>query len=114
MAIIETIYGVFLHPPLTSSSLNLCVFLGAVPLPESLLLSPPPLVPLESASSEQLLENISPAEVEEKRRICKGNMQCVHDAIATGSSDLGLLTLDAKQQYQNLALIYGKMAPLFC
>ncbi|XP_074501535.1 uncharacterized protein LOC141773590 [Sebastes fasciatus] len=84
----------------------------AVPLPESLLLSPPPLVPLESASSEQLLENISPAEVEEKRRICKGNMQCVHDAIATGSSDLGLLTLDAKQQYQNLALIYGNMPPI--
>lgn len=90
-----------------------CVFLGAVPVPESLLLSSPPLVPLDPVSSERLLESVSPAEVEELRRTCKGSMQCVHDTLASGSSDLGLQTLEAKRQYQNLAVIYGKMATLF-
>ncbi|XP_049457035.1 mucin-like protein [Epinephelus fuscoguttatus] len=84
----------------------------AVPVPESLLFSPPPLVPLEPASSKQLLESVSPAEVEELRRTCEGSMQCVHDTIASGSSDLGLQTLDAKKQFQNLALIYGNMPPI--
>lgn len=93
--------------------MHVYVFLGAVPVPESLLFSPPPLVPLEPASSKQLLESVSPAEVEELRRTCEGSMQCVHDTIASGSSDLGLQTLDAKKQFQNLALIYGTMAALF-
>ncbi|XP_049927762.1 mucin-like protein [Epinephelus moara] len=84
----------------------------AVPVPESLLFSPPPLVPLEPASSKQLLESVSPAEVEELRRTCEGSMQCVHDTIASGSSDLGLQTRDAKKQFQNLALIYGNMPPI--
>lgn len=90
------------------------MFLGAVPDPESLLFSPAPLVPLKSVSSELLLESVSPAEVEELRRTCQGSMQCAHDTLASGSSDLGLRTLDAKKQYQNLALIYGEMATLFC
>lgn len=93
---------------------NVCVFLGAVPVPESLLLSQPPLVPLQSVSTEQLLGSISPAEVEELRRTCKGSIQCVHDTLASGSSDQGLQTLDAKKQYENLALIFGKMATLVC
>nr|XP_033469720.1 mucin-like protein [Epinephelus lanceolatus] len=84
----------------------------AVPVPESLLFSPPPLVPLEPASSKQLLESVSPAEVEELRRTCEGSMQCVHDTIASGSSNLGLQTRDAKKRFQNLALIYGNMPPI--
>ncbi|XP_044070958.1 mucin-like protein isoform X2 [Siniperca chuatsi] len=84
----------------------------AVPVPESLLFSPTPLVSLKRASSEHLLKSVSPAEVEELRRTCKGSMQCVHDTLASGSSDLGLWTLDAKKQYQNLALIYGNMPPI--
>uniref|UniRef100_A0A8C4EQG9 Si:ch73-105b23.6 n=1 Tax=Dicentrarchus labrax TaxID=13489 RepID=A0A8C4EQG9_DICLA len=84
----------------------------AVPVPESLLFSPSPLVPLEPASTEHLLESVSPAEVEELRRTCKSNMQCVHDILASGSSKLGLQTLDAKKQYQNKALIYGNMPPI--
>lgn len=91
----------------------MCVFLGAVPVPESLLFSPPPLVPLALVSSEYLLGSVSPAEVEELRRTCKGSMECVHDALASGSTDLGLRTMDAKKQYQNLALIYGKLSALF-
>lgn len=83
------------------------MFLGAVPVPESLLFSPPPLVPLKHVSAEHLLERVSPAEVEELRRTCKGSMVCVHDTLASGSSDMGLQSLDAEKQFQNLALIYG-------
>uniref|UniRef100_A0A3Q3LYD4 Si:ch73-105b23.6 n=1 Tax=Labrus bergylta TaxID=56723 RepID=A0A3Q3LYD4_9LABR len=85
--------------------------LSAVPLPESLLFSSPPLSPLVSPSLEQLMGSVSPAEVEDLRRICRGSLQCVHDALATGSSDLGLQTLDAKRKFKNLALIYN-MPPI--
>ncbi|XP_056252002.1 mucin-like protein [Seriola aureovittata] len=84
----------------------------AVPVPESLLFSLPPLVPLEHVSSEHLLQSISPAEVEELRRTCKSCMECVHDTLASGSSDPGLRTLDAKNQFRSLALIYGNMPPI--
>ncbi|XP_060896663.1 mucin-like protein [Labrus mixtus] len=84
----------------------------AVPLPESLLFSSPPLSPLVSPSLEQLMGSVSPAEVEDLRRICRGSLQCVHDALASGSSDLGLQTLDAKRKFKNLALIYGNMPPI--
>lgn len=86
------------------------LFLGAVPVPESLLLSPPPLVPLEAVSTAQLLASVRPAQVEEVRRTCKGSMQCIHDTLASGSSELGLQTLEAKKRYQDLALIHGEMA----
>ncbi|TMS04304.1 Calmodulin [Larimichthys crocea] len=84
----------------------------AVPVPESLLFSPPALVQLEPVSSESLMKNVSPAETEELRKICKGSMQCVYDTLASGSSDLGLQTLDAEQNYENLAMIYGNMPPI--
>lgn len=84
------------------------VFLGAVPVPESLLFSPPPLVPLEPVSTAHLLESVSPAQLEGLRRTCKGSMQCVHDTVASGSSELGLQTLEAKKQFQHLALLYGE------
>ena len=76
------------------------------------MFSLPPIVPLEHVSSENLMESVSPAEVEELRRTCKGSMECVHDALASGSSDLGLQTLEAKKQYKNLALIYGELSAL--
>ncbi|XP_039639005.1 mucin-like protein [Perca fluviatilis] len=98
-----------LNPP---SEERLHGFGLSFPVPESLLFSSPPLVPLEPVSSEQLLESASPAEVEGLRRTCEGSMQCVYDTLATGSSDLGLRTLDAKKQYDNLALIYGNMPPI--
>lgn len=88
----------------------MCVFgsPGAVPVPESLLLSPPPLVPLEPISTARLLESISPAQLEELRRTCKSCLQCVHDTVATGSAELGLQALEAKKQYQHHTLIFGK------
>lgn len=83
-------------------------FAGAVPVPESLLLSPPPLVPLEPISTARLLSSVSPAQLEELRRTCKSNMHCVHDIIASGSSERGLHTLEARQKFEELALIYGE------
>lgn len=91
----------------------MCIFLGAVPVPESLLFSEIPLVPLKYISSEHLLESVSPAGMEELRRTCQGSMQCVYDTLASSSSDLGLWTLDARAQYQNLALIYGSILHYF-
>ncbi|XP_059215533.1 mucin-like protein [Centropristis striata] len=100
-----------LNPPSKERLHDFCLS-WAVPVPESLLFSPPPLVPLDPAVSENLLESASPAKLEELRRDCKGSMQCVEDTLTTGSSDLGLQTLDARKQYQNLALIYGNMPPI--
>lgn len=77
------------------------------------MFSPPPLVPLESASFELLLASVSPADLEGLRRTCEGSTQCIHDTVATGSSELGLQTLEAKKQYKNLALIYGELVILF-
>ncbi|KAF3708555.1 Fibrillin-2 Fibrillin-2 C-terminal peptide [Channa argus] len=84
----------------------------AVPVPESLFFSHPPPVLLNVISSKLLLESVSPAELEELWRTCKGTIQCVHDTIASGRSDVGLQTLDSKMQYQSLLLIYGNMPPI--
>ncbi|CAB1443899.1 unnamed protein product [Pleuronectes platessa] len=100
-----------LNPP-TEERLHQFGLSWAVPVPESLLFSPPPLVPLKDVSTEHLLGSVSPAEVEELKKTCKGSMMCVHDTLASGSSDMGLQTLDAKKQFQNLALIYGNMPPI--
>lgn len=84
------------------------VFVGAVPGPESLLLSEAPSAPLEHVSTASLLSSVSPSQLEELRRTCKGIMQCVHDTIASNSTELGLHTLEARQRFQDLALIYGE------
>ncbi|XP_028279854.1 mucin-like protein [Parambassis ranga] len=84
----------------------------SVPHPESLLFSSPPLAPLKSVSTQNLLESSSPERVEEVRRTCKGSMQCVHDTLASGSSGLGLQTLDAQSQYEKMAEIFGNMPPI--
>lgn len=42
------------------------------------------------------------------RRTCKNNMHCIHDTIASGSSELGLQTLEARQRFEELSLIYGE------
>ncbi|XP_037829284.1 fibrillin-3 isoform X2 [Kryptolebias marmoratus] len=84
----------------------------AVPGPESLLFSSPPSVPLASISTELLLEGTSPTKLEELKKTCKSSMQCVHDTLASGISDVGQQTLDAETHFQNLALIYGDMPPV--
>lgn len=85
---------------------------GAVPIPESLLLSPAPLVPLKPISTARLLGSLSPAQLDRLMRSCKGSVQCIHDTVASGSSELGLRTLEARRQFEDLALIYGEMTTL--
>ncbi|XP_047458169.1 fibrillin-1 [Mugil cephalus] len=107
----KTLPSTDLNPP-PEEKLYLFGQSWSVPGPESMLFSTPPQTPLKSVSTESLLESVSPGEVEELRRTCKNSMQCIHDTLATGSSDLGQHTLDAQTQFQNLALIYGNMPPL--
>lgn len=85
---------------------------GSVPVPESLLLSPPPLLPLEPFSTAQLLAAVSPARLEGLRRDCGGCLQCVHDTVATGSTELGLQALEAKNHYHHHTQIFGEMLAL--
>lgn len=85
--------------------------IGAVPVPESLLFSPPPAAPLRSISSQLLLDSVGPAELDDLRRTCRGAVQCVHDILASGSTELGLHTLEAKTQHRLLAVIHGE-API--
>lgn len=80
-----------------------------MPVPESLLLSPPPLLPLEPVSTAQLLAAVSPARLEGLRRDCGGCLQCVHDTVATGSTELGLQALEAKNLYQRHTRTFGEM-----
>ncbi|XP_077438582.1 mucin-4-like [Vanacampus margaritifer] len=96
------------HNPPSEDRLHLFGLSWAVPQPESLLLSPPPLDPFQPVSLNQLLGGFSPDVVEDLRRTCQGSMQCVHDGLASSSSELGLQTLNAEKQYQHLAQIYGK------
>lgn len=83
-----------------------------VPVPESLLLSPPPLEQLEVVSTASLLAAISPARLEGLRRDCGGSLQCVHDTVATGSTELGLQALEAKNHYHHHTQIFGETVPL--
>lgn len=46
--------------------------------------------------------------MEELRRTCRSNMPCIHDTIASGITELGLHTLEARQKFEELALIYGE------
>ncbi|XP_055358339.1 mucin-like protein isoform X2 [Betta splendens] len=84
----------------------------AVPVPESLFLPQTPLLSLKYNSSQQLLDSISPAQADKLQKTCQGSIQCMCDTVASGSSELGLRTLEARTQYQNLALIYGNMPPI--
>lgn len=84
---------------------------GSVPVPESLLLSPPPLQQLEAVSTARLLATISPARLEGLRKDCGGCLQCVHDTVATGSTELGLQALEAKNHYHHHTQIFGEMVP---
>ncbi|XP_049591742.1 fibrillin-2 isoform X1 [Syngnathus scovelli] len=99
------------NPP-SEEKLHLFGLSWAVPQPERLLFSPSPLDPFEPISLNELLRGFSPDVVENMRRICQGSLQCVQDSLASGTSDLGLQTLNAEKQYGNLALIYGNTPPI--
>lgn len=86
-----------------------CVLSGAVPGPESLLFSSAPKDPLQVPPIGNLLQTLSPAELEEVRRNCKNSTQCGHDTLTSSIPELGQWTLRAEMQFQNLALIKGKL-----
>uniref|UniRef100_A0A3Q3D7E5 Si:ch73-105b23.6 n=1 Tax=Hippocampus comes TaxID=109280 RepID=A0A3Q3D7E5_HIPCM len=94
------------HNPPSEDKLHL-FGLSAVPQPESLLFSSPPLDPFEPVTLNKLLEDYSPDVVEDLRRTCQGSMRCVHDSLASNTSNLGLQTLNAEKQYKNLAQTYN-------
>lgn len=85
---------------------------GTVPGPESLLHSLPPNGSFSPVSTELLLASTSPSKLDELKKTCKSSMPCVHDTLASGIPDVGQQALDAETQFQNLALIYGKLASI--
>lgn len=86
----------------------ICVLLGAVPGPESLLFSSPPRVPQVFPSTFDLLESSGPFKVNEVRKVCENSESCVHDTLASNMSDLGLLTLNAEKRFESLAVLFGE------
>nr|XP_021336607.1 fibrillin-2 isoform X1 [Danio rerio] len=84
----------------------------AVPAPESLLFSEPPSTPFNPVMTEQVMSSVSPDVLAKHSQACQGNMQCVHDILATGNSNLGKDVLRDQQQLQNLTQIYGIMPPI--
>ncbi|KAJ0067219.1 hypothetical protein NL108_013075, partial [Boleophthalmus pectinirostris] len=105
--------GILLVPPSFSSlpQDKINAFGMSFPVPESLLLSPPP-GPFTPVSTESLLQSASPAQVSELRTFCSGNMQCVHDTLATGDMELGEEARQAKERHTSMALLYGNMPPI--
>ncbi|KAI4888646.1 hypothetical protein NFI96_027076 [Prochilodus magdalenae] len=85
---------------------------GAVPVPESLLFSTPPLTPFQPVSTEELMSSASPGTLARLQQTCQGSMQCVHDILATDNTGLGLQTLQDQQKVQNLAITFGSMPPI--
>ncbi|XP_016134102.1 mucin-like protein [Sinocyclocheilus grahami] len=84
----------------------------AVPVPESLLLSEPPSAPFSPVMTEQLMSSVSPDLLARHSQTCQGNMQCVHDILATGNTNLGQDVQKDQQQLQTRAQIYGNLPPI--
>ncbi|XP_016355982.1 mucin-like protein [Sinocyclocheilus anshuiensis] len=84
----------------------------AVPAPESLLLSEPPSAPFSPVMTEQLMSSVSPDLLARHSQTCQGNMQCVHDILATGNTNLGQDVQKDQQQLWSQAQIYGNLPPI--
>ncbi|KAF7656117.1 hypothetical protein LDENG_00046100 [Lucifuga dentata] len=63
-------------------------------------------------STKDLEARESPAKLAELRSQCKGSMLCVHDTLVSNSSDVGQQTLEAEEQFKDLALTYGRIPPI--
>ncbi|XP_058652554.1 fibrillin-3 isoform X3 [Onychostoma macrolepis] len=88
------------------------VTVGAVPAPESLLLSEPPSAPFNPIMTEQLMSSVSPDVLAKHSQTCQGSMQCVHDILATGNIILGQDVQKDQQQFQSRTQIYGNLPPI--
>ncbi|XP_058241182.1 mucin-like protein [Hemibagrus wyckioides] len=84
----------------------------AVPIPESLLFSTPPLTPFQPVSTELLMTSVSPDTLSGLQKTCEGSMQCVHDILATNNTDLGLQSLQDQKQIYKLAVTFGNIPPI--
>ncbi|XP_067277091.1 uncharacterized protein si:ch73-105b23.6 [Pseudorasbora parva] len=84
----------------------------AVPAPESLLFAEPPSNLFSPIMTEQLMSSVSPDVLAKHSLTCLGSMQCVHDILATGSTNLGQDVLKDQQQLQNRMQIYGTLPPI--
>ncbi|XP_049337688.1 mucin-like protein isoform X2 [Astyanax mexicanus] len=84
----------------------------AVPVPESLLFSVPPLTPFQPVSTEELMSSVSPATLARHLQTCQGSMQCVHDILATDNTALGLQTMQDQKKLQSLTVTFGSMPPM--
>ncbi|KAK3573995.1 hypothetical protein QTP86_034370, partial [Hemibagrus guttatus] len=84
----------------------------AVPLPESLLFTTPPLTPFQPVSTELLMASVSPDTLSRLQETCEGSMQCVHDILATNNTDLGLQSLRDQKQIYKLAVTFGNTPPI--
>ncbi|XP_052007696.1 mucin-like protein isoform X2 [Xyrauchen texanus] len=84
----------------------------AVPAPESLLFSEPSNTPFNPITTEELLSSVSPDVLARHSQTCQGRIQCVHDILATGNTNLGQEVLENQQLFQNRTQIYGNMPPI--
>lgn len=80
---------------------------GAVPAPESLLFSQPPVTPFNPITTEELLSSASPDVLARHSQTCQSSIQCVHDILATGNTKLGQEVLEDQQLLRTRTQIYG-------
>ncbi|KAI7806067.1 hypothetical protein IRJ41_025875, partial [Triplophysa rosa] len=84
----------------------------AVPAPESLLFSQPPVIPFNPITTEELLSSVSPDVLARHSQTCQSSIQCVHDILATGNTKLGQEALEDQQHLRTRTQIYGNMPPI--
>ncbi|MCI4376615.1 hypothetical protein PGIGA_G00190420 [Pangasianodon gigas] len=84
----------------------------AVPLPESLLFTTPPLTPFQPVGTEELMTSVSPDTLARLQEACQSSMQCVHDILATKNTNLGLQSLQDQKKIYKLAVTFGNIPPI--
>ncbi|XP_017318641.1 fibrillin-2 isoform X1 [Ictalurus punctatus] len=84
----------------------------AVPLPERLLFTTPPLIPFQPVSTEELMASVSPETLVRLQETCQGSMQCVHDILTSKNTNLGLQSLKDQKQFYKLAVTFGNIPPI--
>ncbi|XP_026791522.3 mucin-like protein isoform X2 [Pangasianodon hypophthalmus] len=99
------------NPP-TENRLLLFGQSWAVPLPESLLFTTPPLTPFQPVGTEELMTSVSPDTLARLQEACQGSMQCVHDILATKNTNLGLQSLQDQKKIYKLAVTFGNIPPI--
>ncbi|KAL0177497.1 hypothetical protein M9458_026391, partial [Cirrhinus mrigala] len=71
-----------------------------------LLLSEPPSARFNPVMTEQLMSSVSPDVLAKHTQTCQSSMQCVHDILATGNTNLGQDVQKDQQLLQSRAQNY--------